>query len=200
MTKTDCPRWPSGRRSDWVSFAGGIGRVWRYDRASPPHRAGAVAARSGPDASRLGPDSERRGGSARCTSRAVTSQNASASRPCSAALSTICSPHSSSPDGRRSKLSNLGGRYEWGAAPLAEDHFQSHRSATGFTLLVAKINAHVAFEEIPTATETSATYRLGVWDRYGRDSTSCGALNSPDGWRTIAVFRRPPAGFRFGGS
>ena len=76
------------------------------------------------------------------------------------------------------QLSNLGGRYEWGAAPLAEDHFQSHRSATGFTLLVAKINAHVAFEEIPTATETSATYRLGVWDRYGRDSTSCGALNS----------------------
>ena len=76
------------------------------------------------------------------------------------------------------QLSNLGGRYEWGAAPLAEDHFHSHRSATGFTLLVAKINAHVAFEEIPTATETSATYRLGVWDRYGRDSTSCGALNS----------------------
>ena len=76
------------------------------------------------------------------------------------------------------QLSNLGGRYEWGAAPLAEDHFRSDRSATGFTLLVAKINAHVAFEEIPQGTDTAATYRLGVWDRYGRDSTSCGALNS----------------------
>ena len=76
------------------------------------------------------------------------------------------------------QLSNLGGRYEWGAAPLAENHFLTDRSRTGYTLLVAKVNAHVAFEEVPDATGAIAPFRLGVWDRYGRDSTSCGALNS----------------------
>ena len=73
------------------------------------------------------------------------------------------------------QLSNLGGRYEWGAAPLAEDHFLSERSRRGYTLLVGKINAHVAFEETPGH---DARFRLGIWDRYGRDSTSCGALNA----------------------
>ena len=76
------------------------------------------------------------------------------------------------------QLSNLGGRYEWGAAPLAEDHFLSERSRRGHTVLVAKINAHVAFEELPAATAAARQFRLGVWDRYGRDSTSCGALNA----------------------
>ena len=76
------------------------------------------------------------------------------------------------------QLSNLGGRYEWGAAPLAEDHFLSERSRRGYTLLVAKLNAHVAFEDVPKATATATPFRLGVWDRYGRDSTSCGALNA----------------------
>ncbi len=75
------------------------------------------------------------------------------------------------------QLSNLGGRYEWGAAPLAEDHFLSERSRRGYTLLVAKLNAHVAFEDIP-APAAAPRFRLGVWDRYGRDSTSCGALNA----------------------
>ena len=76
------------------------------------------------------------------------------------------------------QLSNLGGRYEWGAAPLAENHFLSERSRGGHTVLVAKINAHVAFEEFPAATAAARQFRLGVWDRYGRDSTSCGALNA----------------------
>ena len=76
------------------------------------------------------------------------------------------------------QLSNLGGRYEWGAAPLAEEHFLSQRSQLGFTLLVAKLNAHVAFEDIPNAAAGTASFRMGVWKRYGRDSTSCGALNA----------------------
>lgn len=76
------------------------------------------------------------------------------------------------------QLSNLGGRYEWGAAPLAEEHFLSQRSHLGFTLLVAKLNAHVSFEDIPNAAAGTASFRLGVWKRYGRDSTSCGALNA----------------------
>ena len=75
------------------------------------------------------------------------------------------------------QLSNLGGRYEWGAAPLAEDHFLSERSRQGHTLLVAKLNAHVAFEDLPDSSAAPG-FRLGVWDRYGRDSTSCGALNA----------------------
>ena len=76
------------------------------------------------------------------------------------------------------QISNLGGRYEWGAAPLAEDHFLSERSHRGSTVLVAKLNAHVAFEDLSDATTSTARFRLGVWDRYGRDSTSCGALHA----------------------
>jgi hypothetical protein len=76
------------------------------------------------------------------------------------------------------QISNLGGRYEWGAAPLAEDHFLSKRSRRGHTVMVAKINAHVAFEDVPSAATATTPFRLGVWDRYGRDSTSCGALNA----------------------
>ena len=76
------------------------------------------------------------------------------------------------------QISNLGGRYEWGAAPLAEDHFLSERSRQGHTLLVAKLNAHVAFEDIPDSSAAAPRFRLGIWDRYGRDSTSCGALNA----------------------
>lgn len=45
-------------------------------------------------------------------------------------------------------------------------------------MLVAKLNAHVAFEDIPNAVAATALFRMGVWKRYGRDSTSCGALNA----------------------
>ena len=76
------------------------------------------------------------------------------------------------------QLSNLGGRYEWGAALLAEDHFLSERSRSGYTLLIAKLNAHVAFEEVPATSDAAARFRLGIWKRYGRDSTSCGALKA----------------------
>ena len=76
------------------------------------------------------------------------------------------------------QLSNLGGRYEWGAARLAEGHFAARDARTGYTLLIAKINAHVAFEEVDPASDGGATFRLGTWDRYGRDSTSCGAIGS----------------------
>ncbi len=76
------------------------------------------------------------------------------------------------------QISNLGGRYEWGAARLAEDHFAARDSARGFTLLIAKINAHVAFEDLDSTPDGGPTFRLGTWDRYGRDSTSCGAIGS----------------------
>ena len=55
------------------------------------------------------------------------------------------------------QISNLGGRYEWGAGPLAEDHFLSQRSRLGFTLLVAKLNARVSLENIPNALAGTAS-------------------------------------------
>jgi hypothetical protein len=77
--------------------------------------------------------------------------------------------------GRRAafQISNLGARYELGAAPLAEDHFLGDASTKGLTLLVGKVNGHVAFEE-----SENGGFRLGVWQRYGRESTGCGALAS----------------------
>lgn len=77
------------------------------------------------------------------------------------------------------RIANLGGRYEWGAVRLAEDHFAGSKTRPGFKLLVAKINAHVAYEPLdrPSGSPTSdSSFRLGVWVRYGRDSTCCGAL------------------------
>jgi hypothetical protein len=69
------------------------------------------------------------------------------------------------------RLANLGGRYEWSAVRLAEDHFATPASSGAFKLLVVKINAHVAFEEQP-----GRKFRLGKWQRYGVESTCCGAL------------------------
>ena len=74
------------------------------------------------------------------------------------------------------QLSNLGGRYEFGAAGLVEEHYLAPAQAQGVTLLIAKINAHVSFERVNGAGRGDESFRLGVWDRYGRDSTSCGAL------------------------
>jgi hypothetical protein len=69
------------------------------------------------------------------------------------------------------RLANLGGRYEWSAVRLAEDHFALPATTGAFKLLVVKINAHVAFEEQP-----GKKFRLGRWQRYGVESTCCGAL------------------------
>jgi hypothetical protein len=70
------------------------------------------------------------------------------------------------------RIANLGGRYEWGAVRIAEDHFATGSTAGGFNLLVVKINAHVAAEE------TASGFRFGTWKRYDRDSTCCGALHA----------------------
>jgi hypothetical protein len=72
------------------------------------------------------------------------------------------------------RVASLGGRYEWGAASLAEQHFSYAPADRGFSLFVAKINAHVACEDLPSPAEP---FRLGVWRRYGIDSPCCGALD-----------------------
>ena len=65
---------------------------------------------------------------------------------------------------------NLGAQYETGAIHLAEDHFATEESSTGFKLMVAKINAHVGVLQ----TERGPEY--GWLDRYHSLSASCGAL------------------------
>jgi len=70
------------------------------------------------------------------------------------------------------RLANLGGRYEWSAVRLAEAHYASPETDKSFKLLVVKINAHVAYEEL-----SDAAFRLGSFKRYGRESKCCGALH-----------------------
>ena len=65
---------------------------------------------------------------------------------------------------------NLGARYEPGAIRVAEEHFAVPESERTFKLMVAKINAHVAVQQTPEGLQ------YGWLDRYGRQSTCCGAL------------------------
>lgn len=65
---------------------------------------------------------------------------------------------------------NLGGRYEWGAIRVAEEHFAALPSPGALKLLVVKINAHVAVRPSSQGPE------YGWMERYGRESTCCGAL------------------------
>ncbi len=70
------------------------------------------------------------------------------------------------------RLANLGGRYEWGAVRIAEDHFVTAETENSDKLLVCKINAHVAVEE-----ENGAP-RFGIMTRYQRPSACCGAMQA----------------------
>ena len=65
---------------------------------------------------------------------------------------------------------NLGARYEWGAIRIAEEHYATPESRDAVKLLVVKINAHVAVRNAPEGPE------YGWIDRYGVESTCCGAL------------------------
>ncbi|MDF1800708.1 MAG: hypothetical protein P1V81_16150 [Planctomycetota bacterium] len=66
------------------------------------------------------------------------------------------------------RTANLGGRYEWGAAPLSLGHY----CAPGDTnvMQVVKLNSHVA--SVPS--EGGPTF--GMIERGGSESTCCGAL------------------------
>ena len=70
------------------------------------------------------------------------------------------------------RSANLGGRYEWGAAPVAEQHYAVAKGADDGKVLVVKVNSHVAVDErvdMPT---------FGVGSRYGGESPFCGALEA----------------------
>ena len=68
------------------------------------------------------------------------------------------------------RLANLGGRYEWGAIQIAEDHFSTPKANESYKLLVVKVNSHVAVEW------RDAAETFGTLIRYDCESTCCGAL------------------------
>ena len=67
---------------------------------------------------------------------------------------------------------NLGGRYEWHAARVAEHHFAAPDSRARGKCLLIKINAHVA------AALTPDGVRYGSMERYRGESQACGALHA----------------------
>lgn len=74
-------------------------------------------------------------------------------------------------------LANLGGRYEWGAVRVAENHFTD--DVEGDALLVAKLNAHVGCEPLASGLRTDEPpVRFGARLRYGHDTLCCGMLGA----------------------
>ncbi len=71
------------------------------------------------------------------------------------------------------RIANPGGRYEWGAAGIAEDHFAIPASEHGFKVVVVKINSHVAVTR-----SGPEGLHFGRMDRYGAESTYCGAIHA----------------------
>lgn len=66
----------------------------------------------------------------------------------------------------------LGGRYEWGALAVAEQHFATPESEGAGKVLLVKINSHVALRW------HHGTPKFGTYDRYHLPSDCCGALNA----------------------
>ncbi len=69
------------------------------------------------------------------------------------------------------RIANLGGRYEWGAIRIAEQHYALVESGGADKLLVVKVNAHVAGQR------ERGVDTFGVLKRYASDSPCCGALH-----------------------
>ncbi|MCP3917180.1 MAG: hypothetical protein GY711_16650 [bacterium] len=70
------------------------------------------------------------------------------------------------------ECTNLGSRYEWGAAGLVEDHFATARGAEREKIIVIKINAHVSVDQV------DGKDRYGRMQRYDAETTYCGALQA----------------------
>jgi hypothetical protein len=70
------------------------------------------------------------------------------------------------------RISNLGGRYEWGAVGTAEEHFVLPVTPSSFKLMVIKLNSHVG------VMVEKGTEQYGFLKRYGHKSACCGALNA----------------------
>jgi hypothetical protein len=70
------------------------------------------------------------------------------------------------------RTANLGARYEFGSIRVAEDHYATHPSRDAFKLMVLKIDTHVGRQL------TGEGPKYGSIDRYGLQSTCCGALTA----------------------
>jgi len=69
------------------------------------------------------------------------------------------------------RLANLGARYEWGAAAVADEHYSLDPARADHKLLAIKINSHVCVDT------SSGGPRYGTMRRYDHDSHFCGALH-----------------------
>lgn len=69
------------------------------------------------------------------------------------------------------RLANLGARYEWGAAAVADEHYSLDPARADHKLLAIKINSHVCVDT------SSGDPRYGTMRRYDHDSHFCGALH-----------------------
>jgi len=69
------------------------------------------------------------------------------------------------------RTASLGGRYEWGSARLAEEHYAVEESRSGFKVILVKINSHVSAED------KGGRQVFGRMSRYRRESTYCSALD-----------------------
>jgi len=70
------------------------------------------------------------------------------------------------------RISNLGGRYDWGAVGLVENHFRLPAGRSKFKLIVVKVNSHVG------VTCQNRKEHYGTIMRYGTPSPCCGALSA----------------------
>ena len=68
------------------------------------------------------------------------------------------------------RTTNLGARYEWGAVRVGEEHFALAADDDTPKFMVVKLNAHVAVRSTPDGLQ------YGMLERYGQNSTCCGAL------------------------
>jgi hypothetical protein len=80
------------------------------------------------------------------------------------------------------RSANLGGRYEWGAFRIAEEHYAVPETKDSFKLMIVKLNSHVA------AVSESGQTVFGSMCRYDMQSACCGALHALlDGTRHPAM-------------
>lgn len=70
------------------------------------------------------------------------------------------------------RSANLGGRYEWGAIRVAEEHFAVPRSREAFKLLILKINSHVGVSGV------GEQIRYGKLRSDASEAPCCGVLTA----------------------
>jgi hypothetical protein len=70
------------------------------------------------------------------------------------------------------RTSNLGGRYEWGAARIAEHNYATPESREMTKCILIKVNGHVSVAQTPEG------LLYGPMERYHSESNACGALHA----------------------